>query len=178
VHLDIDDLDAAVADSARAVGLLRGLPERDGEEWVTLLHGHGDLLDTAGRHAEAEPVLADAAAAARTLPDLLRADRLAAIPHNQALCRSTLGDDDGALPLVAEAVALRRGLVEAGAGDPAELAESLNNLADTLHDLGDYVAARAPAEEAVAICADPGNACGDELTDATRATLAAVMPGT
>ena len=50
-------VDTAGADSARAVGLYRSLPERDAPEWVTLLHGHGDLLDIAGpaRRGRARP---------------------------------------------------------------------------------------------------------------------------
>ncbi len=178
IQTELGRHDDAVRSSARAVGLYRRLPptHRDPLDLVAMLHGHAEVLDAAERHREADAVFAEAAAATTevgiTHPDLL--DRRAAILHDHALCCSALGDHDRALDLVTEAVALRRVLLDEGAGDPVELAESLNNLADTLHDRGDDPAALTTAREAVALCDDPDNECGASLHVGVLTTLAAV----
>jgi hypothetical protein len=68
------------------------------------------------------------------------------------VCRGALGEHRIAIELITEAVAIRRGLLDDTVGRRLELAESLNNLADTLHDLGQNSEAVAPATEAVALC--------------------------
>jgi hypothetical protein len=79
-------------------------------------------------------------------------DLRSSILHDEAVCRSALGEHRIALELITEAVAIRRGLLDETVGRRLELAESLNNFADTLHDLGQESEAVAPATEAVALC--------------------------
>jgi hypothetical protein len=80
-------------------------------------------------------------------PDHL--DQLAGVLHDEAVCRSELGEDATALDLVTEAVALRRRLLDGTPSRTAELVESLNNLADTLHDLNRIAEGLEVATEAV-----------------------------
>lgn len=182
VQAELGAVDDAVESSGRAVDLYRRLPPvyRDPLDHVAMLHGHAEILGAAERHHEADPVFAEAslitAAAELAAPDLL--DRRAAVLQDHAQCCSSLGEHRRALKLVSEAVALRRALLDEGAGDPAELAESLNNLADTLHDVGDDRAALDPAQEAVSLCDDPDNDCGALLHVVALSTLATVAAAT
>ncbi|MFC4034336.1 tetratricopeptide repeat protein [Streptomyces polygonati] len=126
---------------------------------ASVLHGLARTLDVDGRLDEADAAFT---AAARQLYDLAEAggnpgeydEELSAILHNHAVCLSALDRGTEAVVLVTEAARIRRSLADdERPATQVELAESLNNLADTLHDLGCREEAVAQAREAVEVCA-------------------------
>jgi tetratricopeptide (TPR) repeat protein len=155
----LHELGRATADpepAAEAVALFREIVTTDRDEDAehdlsAALHGLAQHLDEAGRHAEAAIAFAELRGRLADDPDL----RSTAL-HDEAVCRSELGEHAVALELISEAVELRRGLLDGSIGRRLELAESLNNLADTLHDVGRDADAVPRAVEAVDLCAQIG----------------------
>lgn len=171
---------SADPDPAReAVDLLRTLADDDPDadhDLSAALHGLAQHLDENGRHAEAVAVFAELRTRLADDPDML-----AAVLHDEAYCHTALGQHDTALTLVIEAVALRRRLLDGTTATRLDLAESLNNLADTLHDLGRDHDAADQAAEAVALCAQAAPDGGPRLRRlhvVCLLTLADVSTGT
>ncbi|MEJ2889273.1 toll/interleukin-1 receptor domain-containing protein [Actinomycetospora aeridis] len=145
-----------------AVAILRELADGspDGDHDLNVaLHGLAQHLDEAGEHAVAAPLFAEVRRRVTGDPDLL-----STVLHDEALCRSELGEHVVALELITEAVALRRQRADATALGRLELAESLNNLADTMRDVGRDAEAVAVATEAVEVA----GALADDLPGGAR----------
>jgi len=160
IHDDMDQapeaIDCATSAAAHFAELVASapedLPDQRGD-WATALFDLGRALDGDDRPEHAIEPLTQAA---EVLRDLLREadedsyrDLLGAVLHTHAASLSTLEHHEEALAHIEEAVQVRRGLDQTLPGNCLALCQSLNNLADTLDDLGRRDEALARADEAV-----------------------------
>ncbi|MDN3358227.1 tetratricopeptide repeat protein [Actinomadura sp. DC4] len=146
---------------------------RADQAWA--LHGLARAYDVEGRHEDAERPFGRAAGLLRELAreDDAHEDELACVLLNSAVCLSSLGRDDEANDLITEATAIRRRRLDDGPRRRRELAEALNNLADTRNDLGDRESALPAAREAVALLREDHDGA-DETYVYALCTLATV----
>ncbi len=156
--LDLGEYELAVRDAGRAADLYPRVVRENGNDFTSehagVLHLLGRSLDEVGEHDRAWPVLVDALRLQRSVvAEAERGDEerkeLAHILLNAAVCAGALGHHQDAVTFLHEAVALWRAF---GADDPLvrpELAEALNNLADTYCDVEDIAPAVIAADEAL-----------------------------
>lgn len=140
---------AARATEDYAALVASGRPELH-PEWASALHAQACALDDAGLPAEAVAPFTMAVELLRSVDD----DELSGALHSFARCLSALDRHEDALELVTEAVVLRREVLDEQKKEARwNLAESLNNRADTLADLGRYDEALTEAGHAVELFA-------------------------
>lgn len=124
-------------------------------EWARALHGLARALEEEDRAEAADEAYARAATALRGVPSEDRDDAWhgfsGLILHDHATCVSALGRDEDALALISDAVRAHRQVTDGAAESRHALAQSLNNLADTYHDLGRTSEAETAVDEAVEV---------------------------
>lgn len=165
---DLGDLDTATRDGTLAVGIYRELVDRSDldlrESYADALHLLARILLGADENRQAADAFDDTIALLRTLAAEARSagssdydkyrDELAGALTNSGLCASGRQDDDTAVVLLDEALRLRRELLDTSQETREDLAEVLNNLADTLCDADRHQEAFPLADESARLATE------------------------